>query len=108
MGSVGPHARHRAGLAIGVQEPAAVREYRGNLQAAGNVAGEAGAGIERGDAQHDGGDEIQIQGRLRTTAKRARNFRRKPDTSRRFKIEEIIEGSAKTFTEYLRPAKGHQ
>ena len=64
MGGVGSHADHRADLAVGVQEPATVCEHRRDVQAAGSVAREACARVERGDAQHDGADNVETQGEL--------------------------------------------
>src|SRR5260370_17406143 len=56
-------------MALRFQESASFPEHRRNLQAAGGLAGEARAWIQRGDAANDGTGEIRCQGYL-GTAKR--------------------------------------
>src|SRR5260370_15568340 len=56
-------------MALRFQECASFPEHRRNLQAAGGLAGEARAWIQRGDAANDGTSEIGCQGYL-GTAKR--------------------------------------
>src|SRR5713101_4339236 len=56
-------------MAVRFQESTSFPEHRRNLQAAGGLAGEARAWIQRGNAANDGTSEIGCQGYL-GTAKR--------------------------------------